>query len=93
MASEVLGPDDLWYCPKCKEGVQARTRLDLWALPEVLVIHLKRFLHSGLRHCSKIDDDVAIPLEVRRSPCLQAPCAPDTRPTRGALPGFATSGG
>lgn len=65
MASEVLGPEDLWFCPKCREGVQARTRLDLWALPEVLVIHLKRFVHSGMRHCSKIDDDVAIPLEVR----------------------------
>jgi ubiquitin C-terminal hydrolase len=64
MAAEELGPENRWVCPKCKEGVQARMQLHLWTLPEVLVIHLKRFIHSGMRHCSKIDDDIAIPLEV-----------------------------
>lgn len=64
MAAEVLGPEDTWKCPKCKEGVQARTQLHLWTVPEVLVVHLKRFILSGMRHCSKIDDEIAIPLEV-----------------------------
>jgi hypothetical protein len=43
---EQLGEDDTWYCPSCKSHVQADKKLDLWALPEVLVIHLKRFMFT-----------------------------------------------
>ncbi|KAJ1702668.1 hypothetical protein LUZ63_002447 [Rhynchospora breviuscula] len=43
---EPLGPDDMWYCPSCKEHRQASKKLDLWRLPEILVIHLKRFSYS-----------------------------------------------
>ena len=31
------------YCPKCKEHREATKKLDIWALPPVLIIHLKRF--------------------------------------------------
>lgn len=34
------------YCPCCKEHRQASKKLDLWRLPEILVIHLKRFSYS-----------------------------------------------
>ena len=34
------------YCPSCKKHQQACKKLDLWRLPEVLVIHLKRFSFS-----------------------------------------------
>jgi ubiquitin C-terminal hydrolase len=34
------------YCPKCKEHRQASKKLDLWKLPEILVVHLKRFSYS-----------------------------------------------
>ena len=40
LASEVLGPSDTWHCPKCREDVRAKKALDLWCLPEVLIIHL-----------------------------------------------------
>lgn len=40
---EDMSKDDLWYCPKCKEHRQASKKLDIWALPPVLIIHLKRF--------------------------------------------------
>ncbi|KAK3140274.1 hypothetical protein QOZ80_5AG0398500 [Eleusine coracana subsp. coracana] len=43
---EPLGPDDMWYCPGCKEHRQASKKLDLWRLPEILIIHLKRFSYS-----------------------------------------------
>jgi ubiquitin C-terminal hydrolase len=39
----------LWffrYCPGCKEHRQASKKLDLWRLPEILIIHLKRFSYS-----------------------------------------------
>ena len=43
---EQLSEDDSWYCPHCKEHVQADKKLDLWHLPEVLVVHLKRFCQT-----------------------------------------------
>ncbi|PUZ44791.1 hypothetical protein GQ55_8G152100 [Panicum hallii var. hallii] len=46
LKEEPLVPEDMWYCPRCKEQRQASKKLDLWRLPEVLVIHLKRFSFS-----------------------------------------------
>uniref|UniRef100_A0A914WPL0 Ubiquitin carboxyl-terminal hydrolase n=1 Tax=Plectus sambesii TaxID=2011161 RepID=A0A914WPL0_9BILA len=43
---EQLGEEDSWYCPKCKDFRRATKKLDLWQLPEVLIIHLKRFQYS-----------------------------------------------
>ena len=40
---EQLGENDLWYCPKCKDHVPAFKKFDLWTVPDVLIIHLKRF--------------------------------------------------
>ncbi|CAF1580390.1 unnamed protein product [Rotaria magnacalcarata] len=40
---EVLGPDDKWYCPYCKEHMQAEKIMSVWRLPPILIIHLKRF--------------------------------------------------
>ena len=34
------------YCPQCKELKQATKKFDLWKLPQVLVIHLKRFSYD-----------------------------------------------
>lgn len=34
------------YCPGCKNHQQASKKLDLWRLPEILIIHLKRFSYS-----------------------------------------------
>lgn len=46
LKEEPLGPEDMWFCPGCKEHRQATKKLDLWRLPEILVIHLKRFSYS-----------------------------------------------
>ncbi len=32
-----------WYCGKCTEHVDATKKTDLWILPPILIIHLKRF--------------------------------------------------
>ncbi|KAG2631735.1 hypothetical protein PVAP13_2NG043700 [Panicum virgatum] len=45
LKEEPLGPEDM-YCPCCKKHQQAMKKLDLWRLPEVLVIHLKRFSYT-----------------------------------------------
>lgn len=43
---EQLGEDDPWYCPRCKKHQQATKKFDLWRVPDVLVVHLKRFSNS-----------------------------------------------
>ncbi|KJE96924.1 NY-REN-60 antigen [Capsaspora owczarzaki ATCC 30864] len=40
---EDLGANDLWYCPKCKDFRKASKKMDIFKLPPILVIHLKRF--------------------------------------------------
>jgi hypothetical protein len=43
-SEERLGSSDAWYCPNCRTHQQGTVkRLSLWTLPEILVIHLKRF--------------------------------------------------
>lgn len=59
---EKLGEDDLWYCPRCKKHQQATKRFDLWKIPDVLVVHLKRFSNSRILR-DKIDTFVDFPLE------------------------------
>ena len=49
------------YCPRCKEHRQASKKLDLWRLPEVLVVHLKRFSYSRFFK-NKLDTLVEYPL-------------------------------
>lgn len=59
---EQLGEDDLWYCPRCKKHQQATKRFDLWSVPDVLVVHLKRFSSSRILR-DKIDVLVDFPVE------------------------------
>ncbi|KAF9006082.1 hypothetical protein BDQ17DRAFT_1277689 [Cyathus striatus] len=59
---EKLGEDDLWYCPRCKKHQQATKRFDLWKVPDILVVHLKRFSNSrALR--DKIEAFIDFPVE------------------------------
>ncbi|XP_051113373.1 ubiquitin carboxyl-terminal hydrolase 8 [Andrographis paniculata] len=61
LKEEPLGPDDMWYCPICKQHCQASKKLDLWRLPEILVIHLKRFSYSRFLK-NKLETFVDFPL-------------------------------
>ncbi|KAJ8280946.1 hypothetical protein GJAV_G00061360 [Gymnothorax javanicus] len=42
-SEEELGEDELYYCSKCRAHRLATKKLDLWRLPPILIIHLKRF--------------------------------------------------
>ncbi|XP_009622829.1 ubiquitin carboxyl-terminal hydrolase 9 [Nicotiana tomentosiformis] len=61
LKEEPLGPDDMWYCPGCKEHRQASKKLDLWRLPDILVFHLKRFSYSRWLK-NKLDTFVNFPI-------------------------------
>ncbi|XP_064417656.1 ubiquitin carboxyl-terminal hydrolase 15 isoform X3 [Latimeria chalumnae] len=58
---EKLGAEDPWYCPNCKQHQQATKKLDLWSLPPVLVVHLKRFSYSRYMR-DKLDTLVVFPI-------------------------------
>lgn len=59
---EELSEEDLWYCPKCKKHQMATKKFDLWHMPEILVVHLKRFSHSRTWR-DKIDTLIDFPIE------------------------------
>ncbi|KAJ6008232.1 hypothetical protein N7540_012208 [Penicillium herquei] len=60
--AEVLSANDAWYCPSCKEHREARKMFELWSAPDILVVHLKRFVFNGHRR-GKLDTLVKFPLE------------------------------
>ena len=59
---EVLSEDNAWYCNRCKELRRATKTLEIWTIPDILVVHLKRF--GGNRSFrDKIDVFVDYPIE------------------------------
>lgn len=58
---ETLEKENPWYCSSCKQHQLATKKLDLWMLPEVLIIHLKRFSFSKLSR-EKLDTLVQFPI-------------------------------
>lgn len=59
---EVLSEDNAWYCNRCKELRQANKTLEIWTIPDILVVHMKRF--GGSRSFrDKIDVAVDYPIE------------------------------
>ncbi|CAH0394748.1 unnamed protein product [Bemisia tabaci] len=40
---EILGEDEKVYCTKCKQHQLASKKLQIWRLPPILIVHLKRF--------------------------------------------------
>jgi len=59
---EHLGDQDMVYCRTCKEHVEATKTLQVWSLPRVLVIQLKRFKYTTYSR-SKIECEVNFPLD------------------------------
>ena len=60
--TEVLGEDDLWHCSRCKDFRRASKTIELWKIPDIFTVHLKRFSsYHGFR--DKLDDVVNFPIE------------------------------
>uniref|UniRef100_A0A672LXP0 ubiquitinyl hydrolase 1 n=1 Tax=Sinocyclocheilus grahami TaxID=75366 RepID=A0A672LXP0_SINGR len=77
---EQLAPDDAWKCPHCKQLQQGTVQMSLWTLPDILILHLKRFRQVG--ECrNKLSTLVQFPLTglnmgrhmVKRSNCARPP--------------------
>ena len=73
---ETLSQNDSWRCPRCKKSVEATSSIGLWRTPDVLVIHLKRFLCTA-RWREKLRTDILVPetgpgpLQVLTGGCLR----------------------
>ena len=60
---ETLADRDEWYCPNCKCHREATKRLTITRLPQVLVIHFKRFAFSDQRsNADKLSTPIDFPL-------------------------------
>jgi ubiquitin carboxyl-terminal hydrolase 8 len=57
---EVLDKADMWNCPRCNKPRKATKRLSISRLPQILLIHLKRFSFKG-PFTDKIDTTVTFP--------------------------------
>jgi uncharacterized UBP type Zn finger protein len=82
---EVLRKSEAWYCSKCQEHMEASKKIDLWKLPDILIIHLKRFVYDSFRR-DKIDAYVDFPL-------TNLDLGPFTNATAAASAGMSARGG
>lgn len=74
LEEEMLEGDERWYCPRCKEKVDARKKFDLWKLPPVLVLHLKRFeFDVSTQRFGKVSAPLSAPLTLDLSPYVSSP--------------------
>ncbi|OHT11530.1 Clan CA, family C19, ubiquitin hydrolase-like cysteine peptidase [Tritrichomonas foetus] len=69
---DVLDMNNKWHCPHCDTFVCANKKMDLWKAPEVLIIHLKRFLHTASSHL-KLDINVKYPSLLDIAPYIIGP--------------------
>lgn len=60
--NETLGKNDLWYCSKCETQMRVYKKLEIWKVPDILIIHLKRF-NFNRRSRNKITDLIKFPIE------------------------------
>ncbi|KAL4712325.1 hypothetical protein ACJJTC_004087 [Scirpophaga incertulas] len=61
--AEHLAQEDAWRCPQCQRYMPVIKTLGLWSLPDILVIHLKRFRQQAKgRTSTKLTNMVEFPL-------------------------------
>jgi len=59
---EILDGPNKWKCPKCNKFQTATKKIDIWKLPSILIVHLKRFEFNEKKR-AKINDFVEFPLK------------------------------
>ncbi|CAB3411040.1 unnamed protein product [Caenorhabditis bovis] len=86
--TERLKPEESWYCSSCKEHVEATKKLQLYRLPPILIIQLKRFVYTAFTHQSSLhrrskdERTVEYPLEnLDMSPFLAETAPPQASTT------------
>ncbi|KAL7736575.1 hypothetical protein ACLKA6_015217 [Drosophila palustris] len=62
--AETLSAEDAWRCPHCQQYLPVVKTLGLWSLPDILVVHFKRFRHHQSKgpQAAKLTTMVKFPL-------------------------------
>uniref|UniRef100_A0A3Q0T0G3 Ubiquitin carboxyl-terminal hydrolase 4 n=1 Tax=Amphilophus citrinellus TaxID=61819 RepID=A0A3Q0T0G3_AMPCI len=89
---ETLGEHDPWYCPTCKKHQQATKKFDLWSLPRILVVHLKRFSYNRcwrdkldtvvdfpIRYADRVSDSPCSVYNLKSMPAIHLPASGESR--------------
>ena len=59
---EKLDEENLWYCSKCKEHRNAIKQLQIYKLPIILILQIKRFKNHGFFFNNKNDTNIDFPI-------------------------------
>jgi ubiquitin carboxyl-terminal hydrolase 4/11/15 len=70
--SEVLDQNNQWFCGHCREFVCAEKTLEVWSVPDVLIIQLKRFVVLN-EYTTKSDVHVDYPNVLDMAPFVAGP--------------------
>lgn len=62
--AETLSAEDAWRCPHCQKYLPVVKTLGLWSLPDILVVHFKRFRQQQLKgpQAAKLTTMVTFPI-------------------------------
>jgi ubiquitin C-terminal hydrolase len=61
---ETLDENNPWICERCNEIVFPDKKVDIWSVPDVFIIHLKRFYGGYGVKLSKVEDFIDYPKEI-----------------------------
>lgn len=57
----MLDETEKWQCPRCNTLVNCSKKIDIWKLPPILVITLKRFAYNTTG--DKISSEIVCPIK------------------------------
>ncbi|CCE85415.1 Piso0_005011 [Millerozyma farinosa CBS 7064] len=60
---ELLDDDNKWFCSKCKRSTKSTKKISITRLPQVLIIHFKRFKVSPNGQFKKLDTFIDYPVK------------------------------
>lgn len=61
-----------WFCPTCRKLVRAIARLDIWSVPDNLILHLKRFVYKDGNY-KKVFGKINFPEVIDMQPFVRGP--------------------
>ncbi|CAB9517157.1 Ubiquitin carboxyl-terminal hydrolase Usp2 [Seminavis robusta] len=64
ISTDELRGENRWYCEKCKKHRDGTKKIDLWIVPPILIVHLKRFKYNEYGQVgSKNNAHIKFPME------------------------------
>ncbi|ODV77473.1 cysteine proteinase [Suhomyces tanzawaensis NRRL Y-17324] len=61
--TELLDDNNKWHCPRCKKFTKLTKKISITRLPQVLIVHFKRFKITPQGYFNKLDKFVVYPVQ------------------------------